>query len=197
VNELNTKEKIVESAAKLILVKGYNHTGLKEILDTAGVPKGSFYYYFKNKEDLAIYLLQYYYENIEKMMDKAFEENSKQPILAIKEFMNNFTITFVEKGFTGGCGIGNMGQELSDTEEMVRKKVSGFFHLLEKKIEHQLLAAQQNGFLSEDINCNTYAKFIFNSWQGALLRAKIEKNAEPIKIYINEIFKNIKKGERI
>ena len=171
-NELNTKEKIVESAAKLILVKGYNHTGLKEILDTAGVPKGSFYYYFKNKEDLAIYLLQYYYENIEKMMDKAFEENSKQPILAIKEFMNNFTITFVKKGFTGGCGIGNMGQELSDTEEMVRKKVSGFFHLLEKKIEHQLLTAQQNGFLSEGINCNAYAKFIFNSWQGALLRAK-------------------------
>lgn len=192
---LRTKEKIVETAAKLILVKGYNHTGLKEILDSAGVPKGSFYYYFKNKEDLALYLLNYYYDYSNQLMTTAFEEHQDQPLTAIRSFLDSFTKSFVKKGFTGGCGIGNMGQELSDTEELVRRRADELFTVLEKKIEKQLLKAQEMGILSKEINCSDYAQFLFNGWQGAILRAKIKKSEEPIKIFINNIFKNLLKGE--
>jgi TetR/AcrR family transcriptional repressor of nem operon len=58
----DTREKILNAAAQLIHRQGYNRTGLQEILTTAGVPKGSFYFYFKSKEDLALALVNRFIE---------------------------------------------------------------------------------------------------------------------------------------
>ena len=44
----STREEIVRKGAALIHAQGYNATGIKQILDAAGVPKGSFYFYFKS-----------------------------------------------------------------------------------------------------------------------------------------------------
>ena len=56
----NTRQKILEVGAEIIHLKGYNHTGLQEILQAAGVPKGSFYNYFKNKEDFGLQVIDFF-----------------------------------------------------------------------------------------------------------------------------------------
>ena len=50
-NKQDTRELILAAGNSLIIQKSYHGCGLKEILATAGVPKGSFYHYFKSKED--------------------------------------------------------------------------------------------------------------------------------------------------
>ena len=44
----STREEIIRKGAGLIHAQGFNATGIKQVLDAAGVPKGSFYFYFKN-----------------------------------------------------------------------------------------------------------------------------------------------------
>lgn len=55
-----TKERLIESAAHLFLQKGYSATGINEILSSAGLSKGSFYFYFTSKKDLAIAVAEYF-----------------------------------------------------------------------------------------------------------------------------------------
>ena len=56
----DTKRKILEHGARLVHMKGFNHTGIQEILEVAGVPKGSFYFYFKSKEEFGLELVDYH-----------------------------------------------------------------------------------------------------------------------------------------
>lgn len=54
-NNSNTREKFIETASNLFEIKGYNATGLNEILQESGAPKGSLYYHFPNgKEEIAL-----------------------------------------------------------------------------------------------------------------------------------------------
>ena len=45
-----TKAALVDAGTRLILEQGYHQTGIQDVLQAAGVPKGSFYYYFPSKE---------------------------------------------------------------------------------------------------------------------------------------------------
>ena len=51
------KRRVIEESAKLFYFNGYINTRLKEILEVCKIPKGSFYYYFKNKDDNPPYIV--------------------------------------------------------------------------------------------------------------------------------------------
>jgi len=55
---LETREKILQAAARLIALKGYHDTKLEEVLDTAQVTKGAFFYHFHDREDLGFAVLR-------------------------------------------------------------------------------------------------------------------------------------------
>ena len=56
----NTRDRIIETGAEIIHRKGFNHTGIQEILTAAGVPKGSFYNYFKSKDEFGLEVIDYF-----------------------------------------------------------------------------------------------------------------------------------------
>ena len=62
-----SKRRLIECAAELFWKNGYSATGVSEILNHAGLPRGSFYFYFKSKDELAIAAISYYRE---KLLDK-------------------------------------------------------------------------------------------------------------------------------
>ena len=66
----SAKDRILTHAAQIIHKKGFNNTGIQEILESAGVPKGSFYFYFKSKEDLGLALIDHYAERFGSMWRK-------------------------------------------------------------------------------------------------------------------------------
>jgi AcrR family transcriptional regulator len=68
----NTRDKLIGVSVELIMLKGFNNTGIAEILSKAGVPKGSFYYYFKSKEDLGLAVIDHY----GKLLSSGLEECS-------------------------------------------------------------------------------------------------------------------------
>ena len=57
-----TRQHILDVAKALMTQKGYTAVGLAEVVAAAGVPKGSFYYYFKSKEEFGQALLQEYFD---------------------------------------------------------------------------------------------------------------------------------------
>src|SRR5690349_22463716 len=58
----DAKEKILSAAHSLIDLRGYSALGVAEICRAAGVPKGSFYYFFESKEALALAVIDEQWE---------------------------------------------------------------------------------------------------------------------------------------
>lgn len=58
--KISTREEIIRKGAELIHAQGFNATGLQQILQVAGIPQGSFYFYFKSKEDFGLEVIDYF-----------------------------------------------------------------------------------------------------------------------------------------
>ncbi len=98
-----TKEKFFQVGSKIVHRKGFNHTGILELLRAANVPKGSFYFYFKNKEDFGLQLIDFFAQDFFLSRIKAFEDYEKSsPIHNLRRFFLEFLPYYEKNDFEGG-----------------------------------------------------------------------------------------------
>ena len=190
----DTKKRILETGAEIIHLKGFNHTGIQEILNAAGVPKGSFYNYFRNKEDFGLQVVDYFIEYFSGLARNILENSSVPPHERINQILNGFIDFFRTKEYTYGCPIGNLAQEMGDLSPAFREKLQEAIDSMAKHYMNVLEEAQASGTLSKDLNVRDTAYFIVSSWHGALIRMKIEKGPEPLENHRQFILNHILKG---
>ncbi len=183
----NTKSLLLEKGAEIILEKGFNNTGIQDILKAAQVPKGSFYYYFKSKEDFGLDLIDFYANNYTTMMEEYFKDPSTSPINRFKRYVDDWITYFDISNCKGGCPIGNMAQEMGDINESFRIKLKETFDRMKTHISECLREAQEKGEISESLDPDETADFIFDSLEGALLRMKVTKSTTPLKRFYKMI----------
>jgi TetR/AcrR family transcriptional repressor of nem operon len=97
-----TKERILIKGAEIIHRKGFNNTGIQEILKAAGVPKGSFYFYFKSKEDFGLHLIDFFGNIFFSRSDKYLNDRSRSSLENLRHFFDEFLTYFEENEFKGG-----------------------------------------------------------------------------------------------
>jgi len=184
----DTKKRILKSGAEIIHLKGFHHTGIQEILDRAGVPKGSFYNYFKSKEDFGIQVIDFYVEQFSLLIKKFLEDDALTPFEKIQGILGWFIEFFKSRDYAYGCPIGNLSQEMGDLSPEFRIKLKQAIDSMVKIYAALLSEAQKAGELSGDLDVQDIAGFIVSSWQGALLRMKIEKSSGPLENHRKFIF---------
>ena len=188
-----TRNKILEVGSRIIHQKGFNNTGIQEILNEAGVPKGSFYFYFKSKEDFGLALIDEFDSLVGGHLASILEIDSLSPLERLKSFFSFFKNFFQEENCTKGCPIGNLSQELSDVNENIRKRLDESFNSLASLIETCLYEARERGEFQNDIPVPEIAAYIINSWEGALLRMKVSRDIKPLLVFERILFGTILK----
>ncbi len=186
-----TKERILFEGAKIVHLKGYHATGLQEILKAAGVPKGSFYFYFKSKKDFGLQLIDYYTDGIVSRGTKFFERADLSPLESLQENIRWIMHQSTKLGFKGGCPIGNLAQELGDTDEAFREKLNDAYKRLIRLHALYLEEAQKEGEISADLDVTEIAELVFSCYQGALIQMKVSRNTESVKMIDRTILKLI------
>ena len=176
----DTKQKIIEAGARIIHHKGYNHTGIQEVLKATGVPKGSFYFYFANKEDFGLQVIDFFNQIFREMVDPFIGDRSLSPLSRLERIFDWFIGLFKELNYTCGCPIGNLAQEMGDLSPAFSRKLNDSVDLMIRIYEDLLNAAKAAGEISADLNTRETASFIVSAWHGALIRMKIVKGAEPL-----------------
>jgi len=184
----STRDSILEAGAEIIHHKGFNHTGIQEILTAAGVPKGSFYNFFKNKEDFGLQVIDYFSDHFSEMAKDIFENRTVPPLERIKRILRNFMDYFRSTNFTLGCPVGNLAQEMGDLSPAFREKLQEALDRITAGYARVLAEAQAAGDISDQIDVNQTANFIVSSWHGALIRMKVVQNLEPLKNHYKFIF---------
>ena len=184
----DTKTRILERGAEIIHLKGFNHTGVQEVLRAAGVPKGSFYNYFKNKEDFGLQVIDYFLELFSILAKETLGDRSIPPLERIRNFLGWFIEFFKSKDFAYGCPIGNLAQEMGDLSPAFREKLRQGLDAMVDLYAEVLAEAQESGDLSKDLDVREAAYFLVYSWHGALMHMKAVKGPAPLENHLKSIF---------
>jgi len=193
----DTEKLILEKGAKLVRKNGFNNTSLRMILDAAGVPKGSFYYYFETKEVFGLKLIEYLHHSIIPVFaDLANADSSDlEPLDRLKAFFGYFRTTFTSEEIMSGCPIGNISQEMAALNPRFRARLTKVFDDITSPIAQCLQQAMDQGSLSQNMDAAELADFIVNSWQGALIALKVRNTADPLITFEKYVFEQLLKPE--
>ena len=89
---------------------------------------------------------------------------------------------------TSGCLVGNFSTELADQSRLIRDRLSSNFAAWSRQIEGCIRDGQKAGEISRDIDPRALADFLLNSFEGAILRMKAEKNSSPLDGFMTLVF---------
>jgi TetR/AcrR family transcriptional repressor of nem operon len=187
----NTKSRLIEIGAEIIHLKGFNNTGIKEILHAAEVPKGSFYNYFESKEDFGLQVIDYFVDYMALVAEGVLGDHSVSPLERIRKLLTGFIELFKAKGYGYGCPIGNLSQEMGDLSPAFREKLKYALDSLVNIYTDALALAQEAGEIPRDLDIHDTARFIVSSWHGALIHMKAVKGSEPLENHIRFIFDHV------
>lgn len=185
----NTKEVILQTGTRILLQKGYNDAGLQEILKEAGVPKGSFYHFFKSKQAFGKEVLAEYALEFEKILQKHLGDIHVPPLVRL----HNFFLAMIEhfeqtQACKGGCLVGNLAQELADTNEEFREQIQKVMRNWQDYFETCLEQAREKGDLGSDADPADIAEVMFNGWEGAVMKMKVVNSVDPLRSFVRVMF---------
>ncbi|MBO9127757.1 TetR family transcriptional regulator C-terminal domain-containing protein [Rhizobium sp. 16-488-2a] len=171
------RQKLVDAAQERFNALGYSGCGVQEIADYAGVPKSNFYNYFKSKERLALEVLEGYVASSRR---EILSDPILSPLARIKAHFEFFISRYEKNGFDRGCLIGNLAVESSDNVPLLRtalrEALTSWTHLLAEVIEE----GQARDEIKPGLDPVEMARFLINSWEGAVLRMKLTRDRRPL-----------------
>jgi TetR/AcrR family transcriptional repressor of nem operon len=181
----SVRDRIVEAASQCFHALGFNACGVQEIVDRAGVPKGSFYNYFKSKELLAIEVLTAYAAGSKREM---LSDSSIPPVRRLQAHFEFLASRYAGFGYGKGCLIGNIAAETSDDMPLVRKTLARGLDAWTKSVADVIRDGQANGSIAVHLNADEVARFLINSWEGAVIRMKITNSGQPLDDFFSVAF---------
>jgi TetR/AcrR family transcriptional regulator, transcriptional repressor for nem operon len=196
----STREEIIRKGADLIHAQGFNATGIQQILNAAGIPKGSFYFYFKSKEDFGLTVIDYFTSTFGEIFRRYLADKKIPPLRRLEKLFEYYETAFEKSGNALGCPIGNLSLELADTNERLRVRLEAAIKELVAGIESCLREAKQDLSIPADLDTADTARFIFHSFEGAILHMKVEKSIEPYQAfrrYLSGYLNNDKSANKI
>ncbi len=171
-----TKKKIVRSATRLIHTRGYKNTSLDDVFADSGVNKGSFYFHFSGKDELVHAVIDRFIAAIERRLDLVSEIDGAA-LEKISIYFEGMASMLEQSGCTGGCLLGNLTLEVSDWHEGLRDHLSVCFDRMKGRLTEFIAEGQRSGEIRTDRSAGELAAFIIALMEGALMAARLKKDA--------------------
>lgn len=179
-----TIDKILDIGVSIMSKKGYHSVGLNEILKAANIPKGSFYYYFKSKEDFGSKVISHYADNASEYMKELLTDANVSPKKRLLNLFKDREKEYVTDGFRSGCLMGNCSNELAGSMPNIQLLLNAKFDVWQNIIADCIREGQEKGEFKMAIDPIQMSHFILNNWEGALLRMKATKSIKPFQLFV-------------
>ena len=186
-------DKILENGLELIREKGYHNTGIDDILKINQIPKGSFYNFFKSKEDFGIKALQKYTEQQTKWVEEILSDKSRTAFKRLQYFYIKLIAGNLKENCRKGCLVGNMTQELGGLSEAISQQADESLKMITGIITRCIQEGQEAGDIRNDYPASDLAEYLHSSFYGFLLRSKAGQSRKQFDIFMEIVFNFIKK----
>lgn len=183
----SARKAIFETAMRLFIERGFGACSVQDITDAAHVPKGSFYNHFKSKEALAAEIVAEYGKGT---TDRSILTNpAVAPLTRLKRHFAALNEYFSE--CNDGCLVGKFMAEVSAETPKIRESVRRVLNLWGDQLSSAIAEGQRQGTIRKDFEAGDLAAFLIDSYEGAILRTRLEEKPRALKQFTRIIFSSI------
>lgn len=177
----DTKTHLLETGYQLIAKKGFTGVGIKQILDTAGVPKGSFYHYFASKEAFGEAIISNYFINYKARLDAIVSRNDSAQ-QNLYDYFQNWYDTQQNGCEHGKCLVVKLSAEVADMSEPMRIVLNAGYQQIITWLADQIKDGWADGSVPrlDNVAAESMAKRWYFAWLGASLIAKTSQTNTPL-----------------
>jgi TetR/AcrR family transcriptional regulator, transcriptional repressor for nem operon len=172
-----TRDRLVESGLYLFWLQGYAATGIAEILARAKANAGSFYYFFRTKEELLLAVLELYIQTLEPIVVQPVLGQIADPLERVFGILDFYRRNLLATGCTYGCPIGRLALEIPEEQFRVHKRLADNFDGWTAAVEKCLEDAKDR--LPENTNLKTLSKFVLTVMEGGVMQARAHREIGP------------------
>ncbi|WP_436492408.1 TetR family transcriptional regulator C-terminal domain-containing protein [Actinokineospora sp. HUAS TT18] len=180
-----TRRRLLEASAEAFLRQGYHGTGLKDLLDSVEIPKGSFYNYYPSKEALGVATIEHTQRCTAETLAGALD-GAPDPVTGLRTFFEIQIEGFEQTRFAGGCLLANLAGEL-DESEACRSALATAFVSWRDGVRDAIAEAQLLHLVRDDEDPADLADMLIESWEGAVIRMKVDQSVEPLRKCLHRI----------
>ena len=173
----STRDRLIEAAIRLFWEKGYNATGMAELLKAAHVNSGSFYHFFDSKEALLMAVLDWYKENIYPALLQPAFENTDDPIERIFALLERYRGLILQTDCAYGCPIGRLALEIGPEQRAVHQKIAENFSAWTAAVRKCLDDAADR--LPPGVDRDNLATLVLSVMEGGVMQSRSHHNVEP------------------
>ena len=189
------REPLVDAGLRVMLRKGYVGSGVREIVAEAGAPQGSFTNHFASKEQFAEVVLDQYFEHVLRLVREALDDTTASPRDRLRRYLDLISTRLEEDDYARGCLIGDFSLETPGHSEVLRRRLAAVFAAWREPFAACIAAGQAAGQLDDTFAPVDLAEYLLASWEGAILRAKVERSAAPLERFKTIAFHTVFREE--
>ena len=185
-----TKRRLLDVGLATLLERGYNATGIQDLLVATSVPKGSFYHHFGSKEDFALQVIDRYVAEVHVLLDQTLGDVERAPLERIRAFFERLLALYASQGYLGSL-LGLLGQELAAVSTSFRRRIEGSFDGITRRLADTLEEARRRGDLSSEIDALQTATLMLDCWEGAAMRSRLLRSPAPLESVLDAALRGL------
>jgi TetR/AcrR family transcriptional repressor of nem operon len=188
VSRPSNKEKLLSDGLQLVHERGFGASSVRDIVQAAGVPQGSFTNHFASKEAFGLEVLERYHDMTSAAVRATLRNDELPPLRRLRGWIEGQLAYLRKDDMRRGCLYGNMSVEASEQSEAIRTRVAAVFAENLASVAYCLDAAIDAGELAPNADTQELAGFIVSSLQGAILVAKAQRSPAPVERFARVLF---------
>jgi len=187
----STRDRLLATGLRVMHAQGFNATGVQDITQAAGVPKGSFYNHFDSKEGFGAEVLGRFWEDRTARALNVLSDESLTPLARLKAYFAAKARAEPTKTFDRGCMIGNFSAEMAGQSRLVRDRLGAVYAAWTRLLAACIAEAQAAGEIRNPGDPETLAAFLIDAFEGAVLRTKVDQDGRALARFEQLIFDSI------
>jgi TetR/AcrR family transcriptional repressor of nem operon len=191
IREISTRDRILEIGAQAVSEKSFNSCGLAEILEKAGVPKGSFYHYFGSKEDFGVALIERASAEFVEQLRPLLGDRQRSPLSRLRGVFEQGREHCQLNGAARQCLIPKLALETSQLSEPVHAAVKAAYARWTTLLAEVIREAQEAGELGRSHDPERLADVLVMLWEGATIRMQIDRSLRPVDDFLSFVFDSL------
>jgi TetR/AcrR family transcriptional repressor of nem operon len=190
------REDILNAGLKVMFQTGYQGASVRDICAAAGAPQGSFTNHFRSKEAFVQEVLDRYFADLKTVVSQALNDQSRTPRQRLKRYLDIISGRLQGAKWNRGCLIGDLSLEASLQSKLLRKRLEEIFSEWRAPFAECIAEAQAAGEIDSKFEPTDLAEFLLASWEGAILRMKVEGRPTALERFKNIVFETVFKEKK-
>jgi TetR/AcrR family transcriptional repressor of nem operon len=185
------RDEILRTGLQVMFRSGYHGSSVRDICAAAGAPQGSFTNHFRSKEAFAAEVLDRYFDYLKGLVTQALNDETLTPRQRLKRYLDIITDKLERDDWRIGCLIGDFSLEASSHSKLLRQQLDAIFQEWQALFASCIEAAQSAGEVDSQFSATELAEFLLASWEGAILRMKVERGPAALERFKTIAFETV------